>query len=405
MKKYLYLLSVSLIAAAAGRAEAITAAQQLRETKAIFVADFHKMDDDKDGKLSLDEYLSHQFENFRATIIDAVDFDTPSPRSKEASAGKDKPAASETPAVEEGESAKESADELKSLSDVNNTLQEMADFELEEEEDLPPLEDLSLEGFGEPEPLNSEDVLPEKGILSGDLAKEALAPSSAGPETAKSNPEMGTDDDMAGLAGLKLDADVLPLAAESIDEPAAEGKPAPAEESAADDAFSALDLSVSEEENFQKMMAEINMTPEEKAAREQVAKEAEAAKAAAEKPAARTPEEKAAREKQITFMLDAIKRTLPKTIDEITTWTDIEYKDNIISYVYKAGVDTANFSAKEKMSLQNSIKNEACAKARLEMCPKIKPMFIDEGVNMRIRYIDSRGTGLSTCEFNQETCQ
>lgn len=75
MKKYLLLFSVSLAAASAGQAQALTAAEQLQATKAIFVADFHKMDDNKDGKLSLEEYLSHQFENFRANIIEAEGFD------------------------------------------------------------------------------------------------------------------------------------------------------------------------------------------------------------------------------------------------------------------------------------------------------------------------------------------
>ena len=36
---------------------------------------------------------------------------------------------------------------------------------------------------------------------------------------------------------------------------------------------------------------------------------------------------------------------------------------------------------------------------------KIKPIFIDEGINMQISYIDKNKTELSSCEFNQETCK
>ena len=352
MKKYLYLLSVSLIAAAAGRAEAITAAQQLRETKAIFVGEFHKMDDNKDGKLSLEEYLSHQFENFRATIIDAVDFDTPSPdaknKAKDAKAEKDvaetlAPEAEEeadtAPAATDTADKADSDDGLKSLTDVNNALLEMANYELEEEE--------------------ADDIF---------AAAEESAPDKAtAAETAENAPEA---------------------------EPEAELE---------------LDLSLSEEESFQQMMADITATPEEKAAKaaaEKAKAEEEAArKAKAEELANRTPEEVAERDKQIGFMLDTIKKTLPKKIDEVTTWTDIEYKDKAIAYVYQANVDTSEFSPAEKKTLQNEIKTGICAKARAEMCPRFRQLFLNDGINMRIRYIDSRGTDLSACEFNQETCQ
>lgn len=391
MKKYLYLLPVSLMAMAAGRAEALTAADQLRETKAIFVGEFHKMDDNKDGKLSLEEYLSHQFENFRATIIDAVDFDTPSPdaknKAKDVKAEKDVAETLAPEAEEEADTASAAADTadkadsddgLKSLTDVNNALLEMANYELEEEEDLPPSEDLAFDGLSledlalpdEPKKLDKEDVLPEADILSDDIfaATEEVAPDkAAAAETAENAPEA---------------------------EPEAELE---------------LDLSLSEEESFQKMMADITATPEEKAAKaaaEKAKAEEEAArKAKAEELANRTPEEVAERDKQIGFMLDTIKKTLPKKIDEVTTWTDIEYKDKAIAYVYQANVDTSEFSPAEKKTLQNEIKTGICAKARAEMCPRFRQLFLNDGINMRIRYIDSRGTDLSACEFNQETCQ
>ena len=120
MKKYLLLFPVSLVVVSAGQASALSAAEQLQATKDIFVADFHKMDDNKDGKLSLEEYLSHQFENFRANIIEAEGFDSSLP---DKNLSTPKSSAITSPANKE----KESRDELSSLNDVNNALQEMAE--------------------------------------------------------------------------------------------------------------------------------------------------------------------------------------------------------------------------------------------------------------------------------------
>lgn len=166
-----------------------------------------------------------------------------------------------------------------------------------------------------------------------------------------------------------------------------------------------MDLSVSEDESLKSLLAEINETPEEKAAKKAAA-EAEA-KAKADAAAAAEQEKNAAaeREKQIGFMLDTIKKTLPKKIDEATTWTDIEYKDKAIAYIYEADIDMAAMSAKEKTALQNSIKTEACGKAYQEMCPRLKPMFINDGINVRIRYLDKGKNELGICEFNHDTCR
>ena len=111
------------------------------------------------------------------------------------------------------------------------------------------------------------------------------------------------------------------------------------------------------------------------------------------------------KDKEIEEMMSVIKKTLPKKIDEITSWVDIEYKDKKVSYIYKADVDTSTFKPEEKAMLNNSIKTEACVNAYQTMCPKIKPMFIDVGINMQIRYIDNQNQELSSCEFNETTCQ
>lgn len=415
MKKYLLLFSVSLAAASAGQAQALTAAEQLQATKAIFVADFHKMDDNKDGKLSLEEYLSHQFENFRANIIEAEGFDA-------AVADKKLPArASAAPAdTAADDKGKEPRDELKSLSDVNSALQEMANYELDFDDDF--TFDDSFSGLDEePKKLTREDVMPAAGVLSPDktasdtdlpssgssLTKEdAAAPASdtvvPAPDTSVPAPDTVTP---ASDTPAPASAASTKNEASAVSEGAAHSAETDLSVSGEPELPVELDLSVSEDESLKSLLAEINETPEEKAAKKAAA-EAEA-KAKADAAAAAEQEKNAAaeREKQIGFMLDTIKKTLPKKIDEATTWTDIEYKDKAIAYIYEADIDMAAMSAKEKTALQNSIKTEACGKAYQEMCPRLKPMFINDGINVRIRYLDKGKNELGICEFNHDTCR
>lgn len=415
MKKYLLLFSVSLAAASAGQAQALTAAEQLQATKAIFVADFHKMDDNKDGKLSLEEYLSHQFENFRANIIEAEGFDA-------AVADKKLPArASAAPAdTAADDKGKEPRDELKSLSDVNSALQEMANYELDFDDDF--TFDDSFSGLDEePKKLTREDVMPAADVLSPDkMASDTDLPSS-GSSLTKEDAAAPASDTVAPALDTSVPAPDTVTPASDTPTPASaastKNEASAVSEGAAHSAETdlsvsgepelpvELDLSVSEDESLKSLLAEINETPEEKAAKKAAA-EAEA-KAKADAAAAAEQEKNAAaeREKQIGFMLDTIKKTLPKKIDEATTWTDIEYKDKAIAYIYEADIDMAAMSAKEKTALQNSIKTEACGKAYQEMCPRLKPMFINDGINVRIRYLDKGKNELGICEFNHDTCR
>lgn len=422
MKKYLLLFSVSLAAASAGQAQALTAAEQLQATKAIFVADFHKMDDNKDGKLSLEEYLSHQFENFRANIIEAEGFDATVADKKLPARASAAPA--DTAADDKG---KEPRDELKSLSDVNSALQEMANYELDFDDDF--TFDDSLSGLDEePKKLTREDVMPAADVLSPEKTASDTDLPSSGSSLTKEDAAAPASDTVAPAPDTSVPApDTVTPAA---DTPAfASDTPAPASAASTKNEASAvsegaahsaetdlsvsgepelpaeLDLSVSEDESLKSLLAEINETPEEKAAKKAAA-EAEA-KAKADAAAAAEQEKNAAveREKQIGFMLDTIKKTLPKKIDEATTWTDIEYKDKAIAYIYEADIDMAAMSAKEKTALQNSIKTEACGKAYQEMCPRLKPMFINDGINVRIRYLDKGKNELGICEFNHDTCR
>ncbi len=408
MKKYLLLFSVSLAAASAGQAQALTAAEQLQATKAIFVADFHKMDDNKDGKLSLEEYLSHQFENFRANIIEAEGFDA-------AVADKKLPArASAAPAdTAADDKGKEPRDELKSLSDVNSALQEMANYELDFDDDF--TFDDSFSGLDEePKKLTREDVMPAADVLSPDkMASDTDLPSS-GSSLTKEDAAAPASDTVAPALDTSVPASDTPAPASAastkneasaVSEGAAHSAETDLSVSGEPELPVELDLSVSEDESLKSLLAEINETPEEKAAKKAAA-EAEA-KAKADAAAAAEQEKNAAaeREKQIGFMLDTIKKTLPKKIDEATTWTDIEYKDKAIAYIYEADIDMAAMSAKEKTALQNSIKTEACGKAYQEMCPRLKPMFINDGINVRIRYLDKGKNELGICEFNHDTCR
>ena len=422
MKKYLLLFSVSLAAASAGQAQALTAAEQLQATKAIFVADFHKMDDNKDGKLSLEEYLSHQFENFRANIIEAEGFDA-------AVADKKLPArASAAPAdTAADDKGKEPRDELKSLSDVNSALQEMANYELDFDDDF--TFDDSFSGLDEePKKLTREDVMPAAGVLSPDKTASDTDLPSSGSSLTKEDAAAPASDTVAPAPDTSVPAADTVAPAPDTSVPASD-TPAPVSAASTKNEASAvsegaahsaetdlsvsgepelpaeLDLSVSEDESLKSLLAEINETPEEKAAKKAAA-EAEA-KAKADAAAAAEQEKNAAaeREKQIGFMLDTIKKTLPKKIDEATTWTDIEYRDKAIAYIYEADINMAAMSAKEKTALQNSIKTEACGKAYQEMCPRLKPMFINDGINVRIRYLDKGKNELGICEFNHDTCR
>lgn len=147
-----------------------------------------------------------------------------------------------------------------------------------------------------------------------------------------------------------------------------------------------IDLSVSEDASLQDLLADM---------------------AQKENPAVReTPKvNPEVKEKQISFMLDTIKKTLPKKIDDITTWTDIQYENSIITYLYQADIDTSSFSDTERAALKESIDTDACPKAYAEMCPKIKPMFIDEGINMKISYQDKKNKEIGFCDFNEKTCK
>lgn len=316
MKKFMLFFTCSVLAATAARA--LTSADQLNAVKDIFNQEFQKIDTDKDGVISTDEYMLYQFELLQKSFAAATE---KKEISVEPASNTSEP--EETPVKEEP--VEEKKQDISSMSDTTATLKEMANYEISFDE--PKEENVDTEDeewYMKPEKLTKEDVMPE----------------------------------------------IIPEDPDEIVVPE-------------------VDLSISEEESLKNILADLSKVDEEPSA-------------ASEE---QTPEAKAKDEKQMKLMLDTIKKTLPKKVDNITTWTDIVYQDNVIDYIYKADVDMNKFSDKEKAALKGNIEKVACAQAYEEMCPTIKKMFIDKGTNMKIRYYDKANIEISFCEFNNETCK
>lgn len=322
MKKYLLLISCSLIAA--GVAMALTAEEQLSNTKDMFINEFQKMDTDKDGQISRDEYLSYQFETFRSNVITADSFDTPKAVvTEEESVVEEKP-------VEE----KVKTEEDIVLGGTPSALQAMADFKLEDfdvEED-----ELLKEGDDEDDEDNVANTKPVVTLTKEDVMPEDLS---------------------------QLEEDLGIDVAEEV---------APKEEETEEK----TEETVSEEEFSEPLSEEIKKVT----------------------PTDNNPV-------RIEEMITSIRQTLPKKIDEITAWTDIRYAENVISYIYTADIDITEYSPGAYEELAENIQKEACVKAGQDMCPKIKPMFIDQGINMKIKYLDKNNEQIGECSFDKTTCQ
>ncbi len=363
MKKYFLLLGCSLIAA--GSAVSAVADNGLKAVKDLYLKEFQAIDTDNDGKVSQEEFLSHQFNSLRANINEVEGF-AENENSVEAPAQ-----AEEQPVAE----AKPVAETPENIVGVPSALSDMADYELDGAD---PLKE-------EPLKLTKEDVMPEGSVQE---PVEELDLSISEEENLRQLIEMSENKPVEENASkeIKNEEDVKEettseenVTEETSEEPVVQAEEQPVEQAAPEE--------VVEETDVEAVATEV--TPEnvsEKVAQEEVSEEANA------------------QETQIRFMLDTIKKTLPKKIDEITTWIDIKYADSVIDYIYKAEIDTASFSAEEVKVLKDNIQNEACARAYSEMCPKIKPMFIDKGIDMRIIYLDKADGEISSCEFNKTTC-
>jgi len=297
MKKYLLLAGLAGFGFLMANASyAISSEEQVKATKDAFIKEFQKMDTDKDGMISEQEYLSFQFEVFRANIIDAEGFSAPEAQ-KVVEETVVKEVKVEKPDVE--------------LGGASPALKEMAEFQVD---------------FGE---------LPD------------------------------------------VDENMIPLV---------EDKPESATPLSKEDVMPEGDIIAKETDTIQDLLADMQQT-------------------VAEEEKAEEKWENMKEEDQMELMMNSIRKTLPKKIDDITSWVDITYENKLISYIYEADVDTKEFSDEEKKMIEDSIKNEACTAAYKDMCPKVKPMFIDQGIEMKIRYVDKNKQEISFCEFNKETCQ
>ena len=296
MKKYLLWTGLAGFGFLMAHASyALSSEEQVKATKDAFIKEFQKMDTDKDGVISEQEYLSYQFEAFRANIIEAEGFNAPQ--------GEE---VVEKTVVTEVKVDKPQVE----LGGISPALKEMAEFEVDFGE-LPEVDENALPIVEEKTTtvvLTKEDVMPEEKIIA------------------------------------------------------------------------------QETDTIQGLLADMQQTVEEE-------------KKAEEK------WENLKEEDQMELMMNSIRKTLPKKIDDITSWVDISYDNKLISYIYEADVDTKEFSDEEKKMIEDSIKNEACVAAYKDMCPKVKPMFIDQGIEMKIRYLDKNKQEISFCEFNKETCQ
>ena len=297
MKKYLLWGALGLLVA--NNASALSADEQVRAMRELFVKEFQKMDDNHDGLVSKQEYLAHQFEAFRANIIEADGFNS---LKKEVNV-KD--------VIKEAEEQKEAKSETKEkveveLGGISQALKDMAEFDMDFGE-IPEIDDELLEeGGSSAVPLSKEDVMPDMDFVAQD------------------------SDSIKNLL-----------------------------------------------EDMQQTM------------KEQTHEKWEDLKP----------------EVQVELMLNSIRKTLPKKVDDITSWVDVEFADNVVTYVYQADMDLNEFSDEEKKILQDSIKNESCVQAYKDMCEKVKPMFIDQGINMKIQYLDKAKQEINSCELNKENCQ
>lgn len=286
------LLGYSLWAASA--VATASADDNLKAVKDLYLKEFEAIDTDKDGKISREEYLNHQFNSLRANIIESEGFVLDENTAEESDQTSDKPVSAEI--------------SHENIVGVPSALSDMANYKLEEDDGIKE----------ETVRLTKEDVMPE---------------------------------------------------------------------SKAEDPIEELDLSISEEENLRQLIEGTETKP------------------ADEEITAKTEEVSEKQALPIQLMLDTIKKTLPKKIDEITTWVDIKYANDVIDYIYKAEIETSAYSEDEVKLLKENIQNEACTKAYSDMCPKIKPMFIDKGIDMRIIYLDKADEQISACEFNKTTCK
>ena len=321
--------------------------EHLQMVKEAYIKKFEQMDANKNGTIDKDEYLKHQFETMREVVLTTSGFDDVKEKATPQKIQQEEEIINiaEKP---EGETP----EKLKTLNDFSATLEEMATFDLDFNEEI--IDDDAQNK----KRLTKEDVMP-------DMSKKVIEVETDKEETLE---EASADiDDL-----LKEDEELEKLISQTEKqlEEAKQLTPATANTTAA-----------AEEAVIVEISTEVVSKPTEK-----------------------TPEE-LAKEEKINKVIEEGKKNLPQKIDDITTCTDIFYKDNMIVYNYSVDMDVSSFSKDELFLLQDHIKKEACLPIYQEKCPEIEPVFIKEGTNVKINYIDKNGREISYCELNSTTCK
>lgn len=342
MKKSALLLSCSfLFMAQAYAIDATTdeASDHLKLIKDAYTKKFEQMDADKNGVVDEKEYLKHQFEVMREVVLTTSGFEdikeTPAPQKIEVE--------EENITIEEvddNSTPTTTSEKPKTLDDFSATLEEMATFDLDFEEELSVEQDKKR--------LTKEDVMP-------DLSEPAK------------------EDEIE-----EYEEETLEDASDSIDELLEEDK-------------EIEDLIAKTAKQIEEAKSLSNSTPDSS-----ININKEEVKVVAKEPT---------KEDKINKLLEDSRKNLPQKIDEITTCTDIFYKNDMIVYNYSVNMDISAFSKDELALLQSHIKTEACLPIYKEKCPEIAPVFINDGTNVKIQYIDKNGKEISYCELNKTTCQ
>ena len=340
MKKYL-LLTCAFASIYTLNANAIESNQQLQAVKKVFEKSFDNMDTNSDGKISKEEYLAYKFEEFRNNMIGANSFD-------------DDVRPEANIIIEANANISEGILEIEKKIEEKN--KEEAPQKIEEE--------ITTETTG-----NDASPLDTYSNTLKEMAEYKLD------DELSNNEESGAPD---GIKEFMLSTqDVMPEELSSLSEEKEKQKEMTI--SLMDKIEDPVLADVIENNpQIEELLAGNDITTLEDKENESI--------------------------DEIGMVVETIRSSLPKKIDEITTWVDVKYDNSLISYVYKADIDKTIYTDEEFLSLQMSIKNQACEQSRMQLCQKVKPIFIDKGINLQIQYVDNKDQEITYCEFNQETC-
>ncbi len=355
MKKFILLLSCSLIASTVAKAQ--IQSNRLTAVKNLFSQEFDEMDADSNGVITAEEYMRYQLESLQKSLM-----------------AENMPK-EEQPLIKKEDKEASKPDSLSTLNKTMATLQEMADFELDTENATTATDE---EWYLKPAKLTKEDVMPkdneeqlpeldlsisEEESLNNILNENKVASKSVESTTATSLVKEAIEETPQKEEKLPDLASILETKAEPT-------TPTITSETQATTAPATL-----EEELEADFLAEPTLAPTEDT------------------------------NAKMQLVVETLQKSLPQKIDSITTWIDVKYQNNAIDYIYQADVSTDKFSLAEKKALKENIEKVACVQAYTQMCPHIKTMFIDNGVNVKIRYYDKSNLEISFCEFNNETCK